>query len=206
MTFEELQKTWQSQQNSFKLTIDSDLLLKEVKRNHRHFELDILKRDIKEVWSGILASLFCVYLGIQLNFWVIFVMVPFGIYISLVLVIDRKIQKGKQVKPSKSLDSYVQASLSQLDHQIWLVKNVFLWYLLPLSLSLVCLVSGALWEAARGGCTVLWVWAFLGGLPVFFVFVIIAIYRVNQKGVREELLPRRQELEQLLTSIQNSDE
>ena len=27
MTFEELQKTWQSQQNSFKLTIDSDLLL-----------------------------------------------------------------------------------------------------------------------------------------------------------------------------------
>ena len=206
MTFEELQKTWQSQRNSFKLTIDSDLLLKEVKRNHRAFELDVRKHDTEDVGAGILVAIFFVYIGIPLNTWMFLIMVPVCIYVSLFIIIDRKIQKGKQVKPSESIDSYIRASLSQLDHRIWLVNNVFLWGILPMSLSFACLVASMLWQIARGGCTIIWIWALLGGFAVFIAFVMIAIYRVNQKCLREELLPRKKELKQLLTSIQNSDE
>jgi hypothetical protein len=202
MNFEDLQKTWQSQQNSFELTIDSDLLLREVKRNHRHFAMETLKCDKQDIFAGIFCSLCFVYFSLSsLNAWFFLILVPVCIYASIFLVIDRKIQKGKQVKPSESLDSYIQASLSQLDHRIWLVKNVDRLYLLPYGLSFACVNACMLWEIARVGCTIVWVWAFLGGgFPLFIAFVIIAIYRANQKCLRKELLPRKQELEQLLAS------
>ncbi len=61
MNFEDLQKTWQSQQDSFELTIDSDLLLKEVKRNYRHFALETLKCDKQDILAGIICSIAFVY-------------------------------------------------------------------------------------------------------------------------------------------------
>jgi len=201
MKFEDLQKTWQSQQDSFELTIDSDLLLKEVKRNYRHFALEVLKCDKQDIFAGIFCSLIFVYASLSLNAWFFFILVPVCVYASIFLVIDRTIQEGKQVKPSESLDSYIQASLSQLDHRIWLVKNVDRLYLLPYGLSFACVNACMLWEITRVGCTIVWVWAFLGaGFPLSIAFVIIAIYRANQKCLRKELLPRKQELEQLLAS------
>ena len=206
MTFEELRQTWQSQQSSIKLTLDSDLLFKEVKRNYRHFEVDIHKRDLREVGAGILCALFFATIGIPLNTWIFMIMVPCCIYVSLFFVIDRKIQKGRQGKPSESLGSCIRASLQQLDHQIWLVNNLVVLYLLPFGLSFTAVFACMLWQVAHDGCRVVWVWTFLAGCIVFVVCVLIAIYRANQKWLREELLPRRQELEQLLRSIQDGDE
>ena len=39
MTFDELQKNWQDQPSGFRLSIDSELLLKEVQRNQRVLSL-----------------------------------------------------------------------------------------------------------------------------------------------------------------------
>ncbi len=201
MNYEDLQKTWQSQQDSFELTIDSDLLLKEVKRNYRHFALDVLKCDKQDIFAGIFCSVCFVCASSFLNAWFFLLLVPVCLYASLFLLIDRTIQKGRQVKPSESLDSYIQASLSQLDHRIWLVKNVDRLYLLPYGLSFACVYACMLWEITRVGCTIVWVWVFIGGgFPLFIAFAIIAIYRANQKCLRKELLPRRQELVQLLAS------
>ena len=65
MTFDELQKTWQSQQENYKLKIDSNLVLKEVKRNKKHFESAIFWRDVREVGIAIPGCIFFLYIGIE---------------------------------------------------------------------------------------------------------------------------------------------
>ncbi len=69
MTFDELQKTWQSQQAGPKLTIDSDMLLKEVKRNKEQFESAIFRRDFGEVGTAIVLTAVFLYFGIIGNLW-----------------------------------------------------------------------------------------------------------------------------------------
>ena len=58
MNFEALQKTWQSQDASAKVTINADVLLKEVRRNQRHFWATIFWRDVREVGVAFLLTLF----------------------------------------------------------------------------------------------------------------------------------------------------
>ena len=58
MTFDELQKKWTSQQTGSKIAIDTDLLLKEVKRNKEQFESTIFWRDAREIGAGFVSSVF----------------------------------------------------------------------------------------------------------------------------------------------------
>ena len=48
MTFDELQKNWQSQQEHFVLRIDPDVLLKQVQRNKSNFESAIFTFGTKD--------------------------------------------------------------------------------------------------------------------------------------------------------------
>jgi len=207
MEFEALQKTWQSQPSSFQLTLDSDLLLQEVKRNYQSFTAETSRRDLEEARAGIICGVFLALIGIPLHTWIFWCMVPFCIYAALFFFIDRKILRGKQVKPSESLDSTIRASLQQIEHQIWLVRHIISGGLLPLGLSFAGVVSCMLWQIMRGGSTVIWVWVFVGGVqPVFYVLVLMVVYRLNQRWLRNDLLPRKRELEHLLASIQSGEE
>ena len=57
MNFEDLQKAWQSQDAGAKVTINADVLLKEVRRNQRHFRATIFWRDVREVGVAFLLTL-----------------------------------------------------------------------------------------------------------------------------------------------------
>jgi hypothetical protein len=59
MNFEDLQKAWQSQDASAKVTINADVLLKEVRRNEQQFRASIFWRDVREVGSAFLLVLYC---------------------------------------------------------------------------------------------------------------------------------------------------
>jgi hypothetical protein len=74
MTFDELQKTWQSQQDDPKLSIDSDLLLKVVQRNKQHFEWAILLRDVREVVISIAVFILFLHLGLKNSLWPFFLL------------------------------------------------------------------------------------------------------------------------------------
>ena len=49
-----LQQAWQAQSSQTRVTIDADLLLKEVQRNQRDFRATIFRRDVIEVGVGLL--------------------------------------------------------------------------------------------------------------------------------------------------------
>ena len=108
--------------------------------------------------------------------------------VGVFMVVDRLLQRRKQPRRSDSLVGCVETSLHQVNHQIWLLKNVFWWYLLPLSAALG--VSGSpcpVGMRATGTCQL------IGWCVYVVVFVLLDwfIYWLNQAAVKKSLEPRK---------------
>jgi hypothetical protein len=203
MTFDELQKTWQSQQDDLKLSIDSGLLLKVVQRNKRHFEWAILLRDVREVGIAIAVSILFLHLGLKNSLWPFFLLALLFLGIAVFMVVDRISQRRKRPELTKSLAGCIESSLAQVGHQIWLVKNVFWWAILPANIGFAVFFGYLAWGTTRElvGTGLVLVLFVLLGCFAFCILVSTGIYYLNRYGVRKELNPRKQELEQLLSSI-----
>jgi len=207
MTFNELQKNWQSQPGSFTLTIDSNILLKQVERNKRSFELSILFRDFIEVTIAIILFLFFTYVGYKSNAWPAFLLALVSLGVAGFFVVDRLIQKRKQPKAAEILTDCIQTSLYQINHQIWLLKNVLWWYLLPPGVGIAIFMGYiAFVEVSRDGISESIGWlSFISGYLIFCFFFFWGVYWLNQRAVRKELLPRKEELEQILKSLKSDE-
>jgi membrane protein YdbS with pleckstrin-like domain len=92
----------------------------------------------------------------------------------------------------------VESSLAQVEHQIWLLRNVLWWYLLPLALSALAFFAQVAWQERSGG----WWTALAVSVVIALVVIVFAgVYWLNQYAVRSELEPRRLELETLHVSL-----
>ena len=136
MTFNELQKTWRDQQAGDKLAIDTDLLLNEVKRNKKNFESTIFWRDAREVGVGIVMFPLFVYWGLKYKFWSLHVIALSIAFIVVFMVADRILSYRRQPQCNDTLLGCIESSLRQVKHQIWLLKNVLWWYLMPPSIGI----------------------------------------------------------------------
>jgi hypothetical protein len=209
MTFDELQKTWQKDAAGTKLTIDSDLLFQEVKRNKEHFESAIFWRDVREIAAGIFVIL--AFLGFAVFFFYRDLTLValgqalaamFALMVVLFFIADRIIQRKRRPSRDKSLTMCIEDSLRQLNHQIWLLKNVFWWYLLPPGVGVVISFGTVAWQRHAAGKPALI--AMLEYL-IFVALVFWGVYLLNQRAVRKGLVPRKQELESLLKMLTNDD-
>ena len=164
MTFNELQKNyWQKDAAVAKLTIDSDMLIREVKRNKDAFESTIFWRDFREVAVGLIMAgvfLYCTFKSKD-NMWVAgsFVVIAVSmLYVVAFFIVDRRLQRKKDARHTDPLLACIESSLTQVNHQIWLLKNVFWWYLLPPAVGLAMFFTVTTWDYAR---TCLWQKCFL---------------------------------------------
>ncbi|MHC4552631.1 MAG: hypothetical protein ACYSUT_07685 [Planctomycetota bacterium] len=202
MNFEDIQKNWREQSEGESIMINTNILLKEVHRNKLSFETMIFWRDVRE--AGIAIILFFVFLhaGIKFDTWVWHVMAMGCLFVSVFLIIDRYIQKRRKKNTDISLLDYAETSLGQINHQIWLLKNVFWWYLLPIA-------GGGLFVGAQMAFTMNTTWDAIlkdfsgdvliwGGLGIF-------IWWINQHAVKSDLQPRKEELEGLLENIKSNE-
>lgn len=201
MTFDELKENWQ-QQNAGKLSIEPDLLLKEVQRNKRHFESTIFWRDVQEVGIAFIMFLFFTYVALENSEWLLLLIALSVLFVAVFLLTDRIIQRRKRKKAFQSLVICIDESLSQVVHQIWLLKNVLWWYLLPMYLGVAIFTCYSAWDARDH---IGWFMFDIVYLAIFTLFV-WGVYALNQWAVRKQLIPRRKELMQLQNSLQNSTE
>ena len=203
MTFEELKETWQSQQGALMLTIDSNMLLNEVKRSKEYFESAIFWRDVREAGLCAVLSIFFLYVGIRLALWPLFLLAALTLGVGLFLVVDRALQKRKAPKFTGSLAGCIESALAQVNHQIRLLKSVLWWYLLPPGIGMTISYIHLAYVLRRAPT-----WCLLMPVASFIVMTIVlwGVYRLNQCAVRKELLPRRAELEQLLNALENGDQ
>lgn len=207
MTFNELQRTWQKNENIAKLTIDSDLLIQEVKRNKKSFESHIFWRDFREVAIAIIMVGVFLYVAFEseANIWItgsFVIMAAISLYVAVFFLVDRHLQRKRQPRHTDSLLTCIESSLAQVNHQIWLLKNVFWWYLLPPGVGIAMffiVVNLHLFQVLPATRV----------LPRCLVSVLIVtlvfwgVYWLNQYAVRKGLIPRKRELESLLNSLVN---
>jgi D-alanyl-D-alanine carboxypeptidase len=90
--------------------------------------------------------------------------------------------------------------LAQVEHQIWLLRNVFRWYLLPFTISILAFFAHVSWLRSEEWLEAL---AFATFLFVFVLGLYSFVYYLNQNAVRTQLEPRRQELLALLASLRD---
>jgi hypothetical protein len=201
MKFEDMQKAWQSHDASAKVMIDADVLLKEVRHNQRHFRAMIFWRDARQVGVAALLTGLFLHWAMRDRIWPLYIMAFTCFGVGAFMVVDRLIQRRKQPASNDSLKTCIESSLFQVNHQIWLLRNVFWWYLLPLGLGIAGFLAYLAWRVI-----------FLEGASPSAIRLIVAVgagcglaywgvYWLNHYAVRKNLEPRRQELETLLASL-----
>jgi hypothetical protein len=198
MNFEDLQKAWQSQDADAKVTINAEVLLKEVRRNQQHFRAGLFWRDLREVGVAAFLTWLFLHWGIRDREWPLYLLALACFSVGSFMLIDRWLQRKKQPAPSDSVRSCVEGSLVQINHQIWLLRNVFWCYLLPIQIGLGALICSVVWQSRHAGLAVI-----LGvtGYALVCGLLCWGVYKLNQYAVRKTLEPRRQELETLLSSL-----
>ncbi len=208
MTFDELQKTWQSQESSFRLTIDSDMLIREVKRNKEAFESCVFWRDFREVAVAV------VMVGVFLhgafnraeNMWIVgsyVILAMTCLYVAAFFIVDHHLQRKKEPRHTDPLLACIESSLIQVNHQIGLLKNVFWWYLLPPGAGIALFLFVVNWHLFKvlsaklvlSECLV---------VTLIVVLVFWGVYLLNRRAVRKDLMPRKVELESLLKTLTNN--
>jgi hypothetical protein len=197
MKFEDWQKAWQSQNAGASVTINADVLLQEVRRNQQHFLATIFWRDVREVGVAYLLAVFFIAYGGRRDWTHLLVgLACFGV--GTFILADRRRQRRRQPAPNDSLRVCAEDSLNQVKHQIWLLRNVFWWYLLPIGAPLAGSTVAAIWHN-RHGANELADRCFYG---LFCVLLFWGIYWLNQFAVRKTLAPRQRELEALLAQTE----
>jgi hypothetical protein len=101
-------------------------------------------------------------------------------------------------QPGDPLRQHVLHSLAQVERQIWVLRNVLWWALVPCALAALAFVGHIAWLDRTPGWLTLVVLGFvvavIGGVLVF-------VYWLNRLALRRHLEPRRQELQALLQGL-----
>ena len=197
------------------MTIDSDLLLREVRRNAQSFDRRIFWRDVREIGIAAVVAPLLVAAGFTSGEWPHFLMAMVCFWIAGSMLADRRRQRKVQPVSNDPLQRCVEASLNKVIHQISLLKSVAAWYLLPLGIGFAgYLVFGSQMfirvtrlapEIRKAGM------ALVFGITILGIASVCAaslwgVYRLNQLAIRNYLEPRRQELETLLTSLRQRED
>jgi len=138
-------------------------------------------------------------LGVAQQEWFYLPIAGACLWVGAFMLVDRWLQSRKGPLPADPLRTCIEASREQVDHQIWLLRNVLWWYLLPPGISIGVFFGYCAWLFRDGPA-----WLFLGvpgSATLLCILVYWGVYRLNQNAVRKTLLPRRQELEDLLASL-----
>jgi CubicO group peptidase (beta-lactamase class C family) len=197
MNFEELQKSWQAQDLGKKISIDATVLLSQVRRNQQQFRSLIFLRDLREVAVAVMLVPLFAWWGWR-DDWTYYLVAFDCALLAVYFLFDRLRQRRIVPRTEGSLKECAAAALAEVNHQIWLLRNILWWYLLPSFVpSMICVARMALKLGAPLPARLL----FVAIMAAFLAGVFGFLYWFNQYAVRKELLPRRNELEQLLAGI-----
>ncbi len=198
MNDDDIQKAWQSQGGEPKLTLSADLLLHEVQRNKTSFDSMLFWRDVREIAIAILMTGLFLYWGLAEGEWWLLPVAGACLWVGGFMLVDRRRQRSREPLATDPLQTCVEASLRQVDHQIWLLKNVAWWYLLLPGIGIGIWVGYLAWLTRSGPA---WLSLAIGGCIVLLGLLFWGVYRLNQYAVTKTLAPRRQELQNLLSNL-----
>ena len=198
---DKFEQAWRSQSSHPRVTIHQDLLATEIQRSHETFRSTIFRRDFLEVAVAIVLIPVWIIIGQQGALpWTWYLTIPAMIWLGGFILFDRIRHPQRPIEAGDSLLQGIEESLKQVEHQIWLLRNIFWWYLLPPTIPILAFFFHVSWLKSDN-----WSVAVISFLSNALLLVVVfgVIYWVNQRAVRKDLEPRRQELLVLRSSLQS---
>jgi len=191
MALDDLQKTWQSQPTA-RIDAAPEALLHEVRQNQRSFRRIIFWRDFREVFVAVALAIWFVWQGWSGKGWPWVLLGGMCLWVGGFILMDRFRRRGRAARFGDSLLGCVEASLEDVEHQIWLLRNILWWYILPLGIGMAIAIVYTTLGMDDAPAWLMWgtgllVAALCAGASVW-------AYRINQVAVRKQLEPRQQEL------------
>lgn len=194
MNDEEMKRLWQNQPLP-EPAADVAALVKAARRKHRKFQRTILWRDFREVVVALV--LIPIFLPSALKAhapWTSFLIVLALLFVSGFLVIDRLRRRGMKASPGATMVDALAQALRDVEHQIWLLRNVLWWYIGPLAGALIIHDAYRLLSEHSS------LSRFLVSLG-FNVLIGCWVWNLNQRAVKRDLEPRRDDLQKLLEQV-----
>lgn len=180
-------------------SMGTDALREALLRDRQQFLAMISRRDRGE--AVVLMSLTPLWfvLGSWASVvWTWYLTVPVLIWSPGFTLVYQNRHRQPAGEPGEPLQECAKRSLKDVEAQIWLLRNVFWWCLLPLTLSLMTFFVHTAWQLS-GGSSVFPLLILGCGL---FLFVIFRwVYSLNQRARRTQLEPRRQTLLELIALL-----
>ena len=204
MDLDELQQVWKSQKT--RVLVETALVLESVRKKQRRHQISILLRDLREGWLTILAAAyFAVFVESDAESWLL--LWPFYLAMAILFgmgvfrVLDNRRQKRRTLHYRDSTLSFIECSLRDITHRIWLLENIFWWAILPLSVIGILIVVQIImlvgWQEPA-------VFLRLGQGVGIGCVILSVLYWGNLRTVRKYWGPRKDELLAISKSLEMS--
>ena len=184
-----------------RLTADAAPILEKIRRDQKNLTATLFWRDVREVGTSLLLFPVWLFMGITLRLpWTWYLTVPALMWIAGYLLVDRMRHKRRPPELDESLRHCVECSLAEVEHQIKLLRGVLWWYLMPIAIAMMAFFVHVAWEGRAGGW---WMAIALAMVVAIGTSVLGFAYWLNQYAVRSNLVPQREELQMLLSSLKD---
>lgn len=196
MTLDEHRDSWQAQAGPGLSAAAGEELLTWIRERSAELDRHILRRDLVE---GVTAAAMVLLFGYELlttESWLARLGAALLVAASVFVVwwMRRARRVGRSTGPEASVVDRLRAQREQVTAQIRLLESVLWWYLGPLGLGVALFVFGlevAVWRS---------------GLVVLAMMILYGlIWRLNQRAVHRDLVPRRDRLDRMLEQIENHE-
>lgn len=191
VNLEDARRDWQAQSLPREAKIEESEILDLVKERSAAFDRQIGRRDRREAIAAIVVAILFIPLLLT-GPW----LSRAGVLVVLgaLAVIVRKLGAARRAEAADQVDLSLRELLNneraKIDGQIRLLESVVSWYILPPvigALMIVIGLEGFSWFTA--------IYALLA------LALSIWIYRLNQRAARQDLRPRREELDRLIQEL-----
>ncbi|MGB0373047.1 MAG: hypothetical protein ACPGN3_17080 [Opitutales bacterium] len=192
----DLENLWKNQSTAIGIEkIDIAKTTKELQQRHQKLQKTLFWRDFREVGVCILLIPIWITLGLSKNaLWSWYLMIPILVFVGGFMLHGRSKNKTNQTTWGDSLVEGLEKAIRDLDYQIWLLKNVAIWYLGPLGLGLVINDVHLYFLGQQSLNSTL-------GSTLFVFFLYLAIWWANQLAAKNSLEPHRDSLRNTLNEL-----
>lgn len=203
MSLEEFQKAWKSEELQPQVTFNVELLAREVERSSEAFRSSIFRRHLGQIEAVIWIILTWCLMGYFMSPpWTWYLMIPVLLWMAIVYAVTLKQNARHPVVSGQPVLDSVKGSLSQVEHQIRLMRNLPWWNLLPTAVAMLVFFAQATWHT-----NLPW-WARLLVIGLWALLLYVAfrwMWRMNDLSVQRELEPRRSELKRVIGNLEGEN-
>ena len=203
MSLDGFQKAWDSEALPPQVTFNAELLAREVERSSEAFRSSIFQRHLGQIEAVIWIILTWCLMGFFLSPpWTWYLMIPVLLWMVIVYAVTLKQYARHPVVSGQPVLDSVKGSLSQVEHQIRLMRNLPWWNLLPTAIAMLVFFAQVTWQM-----NLPW-WARLLVIGLWTLLLYVAfrgMWRMNDLSVQKELEPRRSELKRVIGNLEGEN-